>query len=37
MGNHSSLMLRDEDIAVIQEETGFTPNQIERLFSRFTR
>lgn len=36
MGNRSSLLLRDEEIAQIQEETGFTPNQIERLYSRFT-
>uniref|UniRef100_A0A1L8DLD3 Putative ca2+/calmodulin-dependent protein phosphatase calcineurin subunit b n=1 Tax=Nyssomyia neivai TaxID=330878 RepID=A0A1L8DLD3_9DIPT len=36
MGNKSSLILRPEDIREIQEETGFTPNQIERLFSRFT-
>ncbi|KAI8046376.1 hypothetical protein M5D96_002578 [Drosophila gunungcola] len=36
MGNKSSLFLRNEEIAQIQEETGFTPNQIERLYSRFT-
>ncbi|CAD6993614.1 calcineurin B homologous protein 1 [Ceratitis capitata] len=36
MGNKSSLLLRQEEIAQIQEETGFTPNQIERLYSRFT-
>ena len=59
MGNRSSLLLRDEEIAQIQEETGckcfsayfppyvtssfynmayftVTPNQIERLYSRFT-
>ncbi|KAJ8880800.1 hypothetical protein PR048_017271 [Dryococelus australis] len=36
MGNKSSLLLREEEIAQIQEETGFTPNQIERLYSRFT-
>lgn len=36
MGNHSSLMLREDEIAAIQQETGFTPNQIERLYSRFT-
>ncbi|XP_044729978.1 calcineurin B homologous protein 1 [Chrysoperla carnea] len=36
MGNRSSLLLREEEIAQIQEETGFTPNQIERLYSRFT-
>ncbi|XP_026476933.1 calcineurin B homologous protein 1 [Ctenocephalides felis] len=36
MGNKSSLLLREEEIARIQDETGFTPNQIERLYSRFT-
>uniref|UniRef100_A0A0C9Q5Q4 Chp_2 protein n=1 Tax=Fopius arisanus TaxID=64838 RepID=A0A0C9Q5Q4_9HYME len=36
MGNKSSLLLREEEIAQIQEATGFTPNQIERLYSRFT-
>jgi len=36
MGNKSSLLLREEEIAQIQEETGFTPSQIERLYSRFT-
>uniref|UniRef100_A0A224XLG3 Putative ca2+/calmodulin-dependent protein phosphatase calcineurin subunit b n=2 Tax=Panstrongylus TaxID=65342 RepID=A0A224XLG3_9HEMI len=36
MGNRSSLLLREEEIAEIQAETGFTPNQIERLYSRFT-
>ncbi|XP_063706643.1 calcineurin B homologous protein 1 [Culicoides brevitarsis] len=36
MGNKSSLLLRKEEIAQIQEESGFTPNQIERLYSRFT-
>ncbi|KAJ8978975.1 hypothetical protein NQ317_001447 [Molorchus minor] len=36
MGNRSSLLLREEEIAQIQQETGFTPNQIERLYSRFT-
>lgn len=36
MGNHSSLMLQDAEIAEIQEETGFTCSQIERLYSRFT-
>ena len=36
MGNKSSLLLRSEEIAQIQEETGFTANQIERLYSRFT-
>ncbi|KAG5669900.1 hypothetical protein PVAND_000190 [Polypedilum vanderplanki] len=36
MGNKSSLLLREEEIAQIQEDTGFTPAQIERLYSRFT-
>ncbi|XP_018571254.1 calcineurin B homologous protein 1 isoform X2 [Anoplophora glabripennis] len=36
MGNRSSLLLREEEIAQIQQETGFTPSQIERLYSRFT-
>nr|QBH72783.1 calcineurin b subunit [Thermobia domestica] len=36
MGNKSSLLLREEEISEIQNETGFTPNQIERLYSRFT-
>nr|QBH72767.1 calcineurin b subunit [Aphelinus abdominalis] len=36
MGNRSSLLLREEEIAQIQEATGFTPNQIERCYSRFT-
>jgi len=29
-------MLQEEEIQAIQEETGFSPNQIERLYSRFT-
>jgi len=37
MGNsRSSLLLPDEDLRQIEEETGFTGNQIERLWSRFT-
>jgi len=36
MGNTTSLMLQDEEIAAIQDETGFAPSQIERLYSRFT-
>ncbi len=36
MGNsRSSLQLQPEDLAVVQEETGFTPQQIERLYSRY--
>lgn len=36
MGNNGSLMLQDEEIAAIQDDTGFSPSQIERLYSRFT-
>ncbi|XP_050546897.1 calcineurin B homologous protein 1 [Daktulosphaira vitifoliae] len=36
MGNRSSLLLRKDEIAQIRNETGFTANQIERLYSRFT-
>ena len=36
MGNKASLQLQAEDITAIQSETGFTPNQIERLYSRFS-
>merc|ERR1711874_715059 len=37
MGNsRSSLQLQPEDITAIQDETGFNPNQIERLYSRFS-
>jgi len=37
MGNsRSSLQLQQENIEQISEETGFTANQIERLWSRFT-
>ncbi|XP_054152954.1 calcineurin B homologous protein 1-like [Oppia nitens] len=36
MGNKSSLMLQSEEILAIQAETGFSPSQIERLYSRFT-
>lgn len=37
MGNsRSSLQLQPEDLALVQEETGFTPQQIERLYSRFS-
>ncbi|KAG5319855.1 CHP1 protein, partial [Acromyrmex heyeri] len=35
MGNRSSLLLREDEIAQIQNAT-VTPNQIERLYSRFT-
>ncbi|KAG9508790.1 Eukaryotic translation initiation factor 5B, partial [Fragariocoptes setiger] len=36
MGNKSSIMLQDEEISLISEETGFSPPQIERLYARFT-
>lgn len=36
MGNKASFMLQDEEITLISEETGFSPAQIERLYSRFT-
>lgn len=37
MGNfRSSLQLQEENIAQISEETGFTSNQIQRLYSRFS-
>lgn len=36
MGNKPSFMLQDEEITLIGEETGFSPAQIERLYSRFT-
>ncbi|CAL2045168.1 hypothetical protein CAEBREN_04845 [Caenorhabditis brenneri] len=35
MGNSSSLMLRDEEIDEIMNETEFNRNQIVRLYSRF--
>ncbi|XP_023323499.1 calcineurin B homologous protein 1 [Eurytemora carolleeae] len=37
MGNsRSGLQLQAEDLIAVQNETGFTPHQIERLYSRFT-
>ncbi|VDK85179.1 unnamed protein product [Litomosoides sigmodontis] len=35
MGNSSSLMLQEDEIQVISAETGFSRNQIVRLYSRF--
>lgn len=35
MGNKSSLMLQDEEIKQIEEETGFSALQIEKLYTRF--
>lgn len=37
MGSKSSLMLQDEEIKQISEETGFSSQQIVKLFSRFTQ
>jgi len=38
MGNSScSQALQDEDLERIESETGFTANQIDRLYSRFSR
>lgn len=36
MGTRASMQLQEEEINEIQEETGFSPNQIVRLYSRFT-
>ncbi|CAH1261705.1 CHP1 [Branchiostoma lanceolatum] len=36
MGSRASLLLRQEEIEEIQRETGFSHNQITRLYSRFT-
>ncbi|KAK3718779.1 hypothetical protein QZH41_014055 [Actinostola sp. cb2023] len=35
MGLKSSTLLQEEDIEEIQRETGFSPKQITRLYSRF--
>ncbi|PIK60920.1 putative calcium-binding protein p22 [Apostichopus japonicus] len=35
MGSKTSLLLQEEEIIQISKETGFTPNQISRLYSRF--
>ncbi|KAJ8044355.1 Calcineurin B-likeous protein 1 [Holothuria leucospilota] len=35
MGSKTSLLLQEEEIIQISRETGFTPNQISRLYSRF--
>ncbi|ESO01315.1 hypothetical protein HELRODRAFT_81905 [Helobdella robusta] len=37
MGSKVSTLLQPEEVEEIQAETGFTPNQIYRLYSRFTR
>lgn len=36
MGGKASIQLQDDEIQEIQKETGFSPNQIIRLYSRFT-
>lgn len=35
MGNKSSLMLQDEEIKQLSDETGFLSTEIEKLYSRF--
>lgn len=35
MGNNRSFMLQDEEVKLISDETGFSPAQVERLYSRF--
>lgn len=36
MGSNSSILLQKDEIQLISNETGFTPNQIKRLYNRFT-
>ena len=36
MGSNRSILLQKEDIQEISDETGFSHNQITRLYSRFT-
>ncbi len=36
MGSNSSILLQKDEIQVIANETGFSPNQIKRLYNRFT-
>uniref|UniRef100_X1Z2A7 EF-hand domain-containing protein n=1 Tax=Capitella teleta TaxID=283909 RepID=X1Z2A7_CAPTE len=35
MGSKASILLQDSEIEEIQRETGFSPHQIVRLYSRF--
>ncbi|XP_067939412.1 calcineurin B homologous protein 1-like [Watersipora subatra] len=35
MGNRSAVLLQPEEVAEIQNDTGFSPSQIIRLYSRF--
>lgn len=36
MGSNASILLQKEEIDEISQETGFSPNQIKRLYNRFT-
>jgi calcineurin B homologous protein 1 len=36
MGSSSSILLQNDEIDSISAETGFTKNQIKRLYTRFT-
>ncbi len=36
MGSNASFLLQKDELESISEETGFTPNQIKRLYHRFT-
>lgn len=36
MGSNSSMLLQKDEIQLISNETGFSPNQIKRLYNRFT-
>ena len=36
MGSNLSILLQKDEIELISSETGFTPKQIKRLYSRFT-
>lgn len=36
MGSNLSILLQKDEIELISNETGFTPKQIKRLYSRFT-
>ena len=35
MGSNASIMLQQEDLQTICQETGFTAKQVQRLYSRF--
>lgn len=37
MGSNSSVLLHESELEELKKETGFTHNQIVRLYSRFTR